>query len=80
MMTVTTCGFHGTLRPNQPAPYTVRCVTCHVAVMVGDNTVHLDAFTHQCHDTSSERREYEITWETPVTEVEAPVPFSAEAE
>jgi len=70
MMTLTTCGFHGTIRPSVPGPYIVRCLTCRAVVAAGEDGVDVDTFSHQCPDTSSATREFEVTFYTAVKNVE----------
>lgn len=78
-MTVTTCGFHGTIQPSAPAPYTVRCLTCRAIVAAGDDGVDVNAVQHECADTTASMLEFEVTFTSPVTEIELPLPLEAEA-
>jgi hypothetical protein len=62
MMTVTTTAFHGILRSHAPTRYTVRCQTCRALVGTGTDRVDLDELLHECSDTTSGTREYEVVF------------------
>jgi len=64
MQVVTTTNYHGTLSPHTPTAYTVRCLSCHQIVLSGHGAVNTDDVDHVCADTTSQMREWEISWAT----------------
>ncbi len=76
MTLVTLTHFDGTIVPYAiDAAFVVRCCTCGVTVATGVGSVQTAGLQHLCADTMSPVREYEITFELPVTEVELPLPL-----
>lgn len=69
MMSVVCTNFAGTLVPDTPTTFTVRCLSCNQVVLSGFGDVDTDAVPHTCDDTTSTIREYEISWETKHDEV-----------
>ncbi len=67
--------FHGTITPDTPMPYVVRCGTCGVHVAEGTGAVRVGDLEHHCPDTTSAIREWSITY-TPA-EVELLLPLES---
>ncbi len=75
MTLVSLTNFNGTIVPYAiDAPFTVRCCTCALIVASGVGSVQTASLQHACADMTSAVREYEITFDLPVTVIDLESP------